>query len=64
MIGQKSDRDKVLLTMVERKTRNLCVIRLPDKFSKSLMDALRRIEDELGQAFPKVFRSITADNGS
>ena len=28
------------------------------------MDAARRTEDELGQAFPKVFRSITADNGS
>lgn len=50
--------------MVERKTRNLCVLRLPDKSSQSLMDAFRRIEDELGQAFPKVFRSITADNGS
>lgn len=60
----KSDKDKVLLTMVERKTRNLCVLRLADKSSMSLMEAFRRMEDELGQAFPKVFRSITADNGS
>ena len=64
VIGRKSDKDKVLLTMVERKTRNLCVLRLADKSSRSLMEAFRRMEDELGQAFPKVFRSITADNGS
>ena len=64
VIGRKSDKDKVLLTMVERKTRNLCVLRLADKSSMSLMEAFQRIEDELGQAFPKVFRSITADNGA
>ena len=64
VIGRKSDKDKVLLTMVERKTRNLCVLRLADKSSRSLMEAFQRMEDELGQAFPKVFRSITADNGS
>ena len=64
VIGRKSDKDKVLLTMVERKTRSLCVLRLADKSSKSLMEAFRRMEDELGQDFPKVFRSITADNGS
>ena len=64
VIGRKSDKDKVLLTMVERKTRNLCVLRLADKSSRSLMEAFQRMEDELGQAFPKVFRSITADNGA
>ena len=64
VIGRKSDKDKVLLTMVERKTRNLCVLRLADKSSRSLMEAFQRMEDELGQDFPKVFRSITADNGS
>ena len=64
VIGRKSDRDQVLLTMVERKTRNLCVLRLADKSSRSLMEAFQRMEDELGQDFPKVFRSITADNGS
>ena len=39
VIGRKSDKDKVLLTMVERKTRNLCVLRLADKSSRSLMEA-------------------------
>ena len=27
------------------------------------MEAFQRMEEELGQAFPKVFSSITADNG-
>ena len=40
VIGRKSDKDKVLLTMVERKTRNLCVLRLADKSSRSLMEYL------------------------
>lgn len=64
VIGQKPDKDKVLLTMVERKTQKLCVLRLPDKSSQTVMDAFQRIQNELGEAFPKVFRSITADNGS
>lgn len=64
MIGRKSDKDNVLLTMVERKTRNLCVLRLADKSSSSLTEAFQRMEEELVQAFPKVYRSITSDNGS
>ena len=64
VIGRKFDKDIVLLTMVERKTRNLCVLRLANKSSMSLMEASQRMEDELGQTFPKVFRSITTDNGS
>ena len=42
VIGRKSDKDKVLLTMGERKTRKLCVLRLADKSSKSLMEAVQR----------------------
>ena len=44
VIGRKSDKDKVLLTMVERKTRKLCVLRLADKSSRSLMEAFQRIQ--------------------
>lgn len=53
-----------LLVLSERKTRYELIIKLPDKTSKSVADALRKIEAEYGaQLFPKVFKSITVDNG-
>ena len=64
VIGQKSGKDDVLLTLLERKTRDFSIIRLPDKSSDSVLNAFQKIQSELGDYFSKVFRSITTDNGS
>ena len=64
VIGQKSGQDNVLLTLLERKTRQLSVIRLPDKSSESVLSAFVRMKSELGASYSKVFRTITTDNGS
>lgn len=54
-----------LLTLVERKTRHLICRKLPDKSQESVVQAINGIEREYGAArFRKVFKSITADNGS
>ena len=64
VIGQKSGQDNVLLTLLERKTRQLSVIRLPDKSADSVMNAFEKMRAELGTSYSKVFRTITTDNGS
>lgn len=64
VIGNKSGRDNVLLTLIERKTRELFVVRLPDKSADSVISVFERVKKELEDKFGKVFRTITTDNGS
>lgn len=64
VIGQKSGKDEALLTLLERKTREFSIIRLPDKSADSVWNAFQKIQSELGDSFSKVFRTITTDNGS
>ena len=64
VIGKKSENDEVLLTLLERKTRDFSIIRLPDKSADSVLEAFQKMQTELGDSFSKVFRTITTDNGS
>lgn len=64
VIGSKSGEDNVLLTLLERKTRQLRGIRLPDKRAESVMAVFQSIRDSLGDHFSDVFKTITTDNGS
>ena len=56
--------DRVLMTLLERKTRYDKVIRLPDKTSQSVMNAFAALKNECGERFPHIFKTITTDNGS
>lgn len=64
VLGSKSGEDNVLLTLIERKTRELLAIRLPDKSAEAVISAFLRIKNELGDHFSDVFKTITTDNGS
>ena len=64
VIGKKSENDQVLLTLLERKTRDFSIIRLPDKSADSILEAFQKMQTELGDSFSKVFHTITTDNGS
>ncbi len=64
VIGKKSENDEVLLTLLERKTRDFSIIRLPDKSADSVLEAFQKMQTELGDSFSKVFHTITTDNGS
>ncbi len=64
VIGRKNKTDKVLLTLVERKTRYLITIDLKDKTELSVIDAMAKLRKLYGNKFNKVFKSITSDNGS
>ncbi|SDF88578.1 IS30 family transposase [Sporolituus thermophilus] len=63
-VAGKRSGDGVLLTMTERKTRAEIIIPLAAKTSISVIDALKQVEEQFGDLFPKVFKTFTADNGS
>jgi IS30 family transposase len=64
VIGSKSGEDTPILTMLERKTRLLMVIRLADKSADSVAKAFADLRAEWGDNFDQVFKTITTDNGS
>lgn len=64
VLGSKSGKDHVLMTLLERKTRYYRIIRLADKTSESVMRAFEKLKIEYGEKFSSVFKSITTDNGS
>ena len=64
VIGTKKD-DPVLLTLVERKTRETIIIKLKNKKSKTVFMAINKLEKKFGEEkFKQIFKSITFDNGS
>ncbi len=62
-VGRRS-KDESLLTLTERKTRQELIIRLANKDSDSVQTAMKCRQERTGSSFAKIFRSITADNGS
>lgn len=64
VIGAKSGQDEALLTLLERKTREFMIVKLPDKSAKSVMAAFETLLDEYGEHFGGFFKIITTDNGS
>lgn len=65
IVGSQAGSKAVLLTLVERKTRKLLMRKLPDKTQDSVIGAINAIERNLGALkFRRIFKSITADNGS
>lgn len=60
----KREKGSTLLTIIERKTRNIIVKKQPDKTSKSVVETLDELERELGDVFYKLFKTITVDNGT
>ncbi|WP_455557763.1 IS30 family transposase [Agathobaculum hominis] len=53
-----------ILVLTERLTRKEITAKLPDKSAASVVSALDQLEKDWGERFPKVFQTITVDNGS
>lgn len=64
VIGSKTKGDEVLMTIAERKTRHFIIRKIADKTAPSVMEAIKSIQEEFGDSFDKVFKTITSDNGS
>lgn len=63
VIGKRSG-DQALLTLTERMTRQEWIIPLAQKDTLSVQIGMEKLKEYFGPFFSKVFRSITADNGS
>ena len=61
--GKQGITKSCMLVLTERKTRDEIIIKMPDQKAASVVEALDRLERKWGDMFPKVFRSITVDNG-
>lgn len=61
--GKRGVTKSCMLVLTERKTRVEIIIKLKDQGAASVVEALDRLERKWGDMFPKVFRSITVDNG-
>jgi IS30 family transposase len=53
-----------LLTLTERKTRNEHILKIDRKTAECVKQALLALKQTYGSTFSKVFKTITADNGS
>lgn len=64
VIGSKSGNDDALLTMIEWKTREYWMIRIPDRDPNGVMEALREVRSQYDEHWDDVFKTITTDNSS
>ncbi len=64
VIGSKGGNDDALLTMIERKTREYWMIRVPGRDPNGVMDALQEVRSKYAEHWDDVFKTITTDNGS
>ena len=64
VVGEKSKYDSVLLTIVERKTRNAIIHKIASKTAEAVTEALNSIRTIYGAKFSDIFKTITSDNGS
>lgn len=63
VVGKRSQ-DQVLLTLIERKTRQGLFMRLEDKTSQSVSSCLTKLKRRFKFRFSQLFKTVTADNGS
>lgn len=64
MVGKKKGWEAVILSLLEKKTENYLAIRIRNKTSQTVMEAMQALCAEFGDGFSKVFKTITVDNGS
>ena len=64
IIGKLKGKKESVLTLSERLTRQEIIIRTNGKTAADTVQALLKLRHALGKDFPKIFQSITCDNGS
>ena len=65
VVGKRSGKEAVVLTLVEKVTDFYLAIKIPGKDADSVMSAMEVLREEYGDTkFSEIFKTITADNGS
>ncbi len=60
----KRESSPVLLTIDERVSRKRIIIKIASRTSSDVRDGISKIINQYGELSPKIFKSITSDNGS
>lgn len=63
-IESSQKKKATLLCLSERLSRREIIFKIPDKTSLSVVKCLNSLERRYGKIFPKLFKSITVDNGA
>lgn len=63
VVGRRNGKEAVILTLLEKKTQHYLAIRIPGKTSEAVMAAMTTLQEEYGDRFHHVFKTITVDNG-
>lgn len=64
LVVGKQGTKPVILTLVERKTRQSLYVLVKNKTQKEVVAAIKRARRRVGRDLDDVFKSVTADNGS
>lgn len=64
VIGSKKSDDDALLTLIERKTRQYWMIRVPRRDPNGVMTVLSTLRTHYSKHWDDIFKSITTDNSS
>lgn len=64
VIGEKGVSKCSLLVLTERKTRKELLFKLESHDAQSVVDQIDALEKVCGESFPRIFRTITVDNGT
>ena len=64
VVGSKKSDDNVVLTIVERMTRNSIWLKIQGKTAEAVDTAINKLRKEFGDKFNEIFKTITGDNGS
>lgn len=64
VLGAKTKDDNVLLTLIERMTREFLIIPLANKNATTVFQAFLNLKSQYNEHFDEVFKTITTDNGS
>lgn len=62
VIGQKLEKDQVLLALVGRKSRYEIIMKIDGKQRQNVDKALSKLIEEIEDLSSRVFKSITSDN--
>jgi len=63
VVGKKAEGEPIVLTLTERLTRYQIIIKMTGKNEAAVKETMERLSKS-NPNFPKLFKSITADNGS
>ncbi len=64
VVGRRSGKKAVILTLLEKLTNNYISIHVLWKTSRNVINAIVNLWEEFGPLFSDIFKTITVDNGS